>query len=631
VPRNRMMASCCFVLLVLTIPASFAQAADPSESLLPATTKGFISITNMDQLSEQWGKTQLGKLVNDPVMKPFADDLRRQLADRLWNLRRRLGLTLADLSGVPGGELSVAVVALAEEQTAVVILVDVTDHEEEAQALLRKVAKNMADEGAKGTATKVSGAPALRFVLPKTGKDKDQPPQQTIYVLKDNLLVGSDDLDVIEGVLARLADSGDDALADVPAFRAVMDRCQKDAGESTPQVRWFLEPFGYGRTIRAARLERDPARGKTLLEQLEATGFTAVQGVGGFVDFAVDRYDLVHRTAIYAPKPYEKSMKMLVFPNTADSKPPSWVPRDVATYTTFDCDALNAFDNFGPLFDEMAAEGEEGVWIDDVLPSLKTDPKGPQIDLREELFAQLDNRAIVITDYELPITTASERLLIAVKTKDAKAVAKALEKTMKNDEEIRRRVFERHVIWEVIPKEKVEVQKVELEAPPLGTEPEEEEDEQKASLLPNAAVTVAQGWLMIASHYDFLIKVLRPVDERLALERSIDYLIVEDAINRSGPGDTCLRGFSRTDEEYRPTYELMRQGKMPESETILGRILNAILVPDQKGAVRKSQIDASKAPDFEFVRHHLGRAGLSATSEDDGWFLKGFTLGKEAE
>ena len=55
-------------------------------------------------------------------------------------------------------------------------------------------------------------------------------------------------------------------------------------------------------------------------------------------------------------------MKMAVLPNGTDFTPQPWVPRDIATYTTFYFDILNAFDNFGPLFDELFGQGEEGVW-----------------------------------------------------------------------------------------------------------------------------------------------------------------------------------------------------------------------------------------------------------------------------
>jgi len=629
--RRNWTRACWVALLVLTIQADLALAVDTSETLLPATTKGFVSITNVDQLSEQWDKTQLGQLSKDPVMKPFADDLRRQAADRLWDLRRRLGASLDDLDGLAGGGASVGLIQRAEGGSAVALLVDVTDHPEEAQAFLKKVSQNMAEQKAKQTSIEVRGVPATLFELPKAeDAAEDEPPPQTIYVLKGDLLAGADDLDVIKGILGRVAGDAGDTLAELPAFRAIMDRCQKDAGDEVPQVRWFIEPFGYSKAAREDTPEKERPRGRTLLDQLEAAGFSAIQAVGGFVDVAVDRYELVHRTAVYAPKPHEKSMKMMVFPNTARSSPPAWIPRDVATYTVLYCDLLNAFDNFGPLFEQMAADGVEGIWLD-TLEGLKTDEDGPQIDYREELFQHLDTELIAVTDYELPITTTSERLLYALKVKDVDAVKKALEKTQSVNEEARRREFQGHVIWETVLREKAKVQKVQLDLPPLGFGREDEGLEETAPPpLPNMALSVAHGYLLIASHYDFLVRMLEPIDERETLGRSIDFRIVDTLLQRLAPEQNCVRGFSRTDEEYRPTYELLRQGKMPESESMLGRALNDLLGPDPD-TTRKQEIDASKAPDFDFVRRHLGPAGTFAVSEEDGWFFKGIMVSKEAE
>ena len=95
-------------------------------------------------------------------------------------------------------------------------------------------------------------------------------------------------------------------------------------------------------------------------------------------------------------------------------------------------------------------------------------------------------------------------------------------------------------------------------------------------------------------------------------------------------GDLCLRSFSRTDEEFRPTYELLRHGKMPESETLLGRILNQLLTDDDV-ELREQRFDGSKLPPFELVRRYFGPAGFTIATENDGWFLVGAMLRKDAE
>ena len=54
-----------------------------------------------------------------------------------------------------------------------------------------------------------------------------------------------------------------------------------------------------------------------------------------------------------------------------------------------------------------------------------------------------------------------------------------------------------------------------------------------------------------------------------------------DELRQVGDSEISFRFFSRTDEEYRPTYELIRQGRMPEAESLFGKLLNRMLAEDE--------------------------------------------------
>jgi len=151
-------------------------------------------------------------------------------------------------------------------------------------------------------------------------------------------------------------------------------------------------------------------------------------------------------------------------------------------------------------------------------------------------------------------------------------------------------------------------------------------EEERTPLFPNASVTVANGYLLVASHYQYLLKFLDSPQQPEPLSEALDYTIVDTLIRQLCGEEGCLRVFYRADRMYRPTYELLRQGKMPESETLFGRLLNTLLVSEEEGQLRKQQIDGSKLPEFEIVRRHLGPVGLFGRTEEDGWFIKGFML-----
>jgi len=646
--------------------ALFAQSTPLSESLLPNTTQGFFAISNMDTLSEHWHKTQLGHLLADPAMEPFSKDLRRQFEERWSTIHDRLGLTLEDLKEVPGREVSIGLIAPAPGKAALAIIVDVTGKLDKAQEMLDQVTKRQLERGAKRRELQLEGQPKpiICFDLPEPEEEKEaaksrlsgstdaeEKPtdptadltRQAFYLLTGNLLLVSDNLEVFSGILARLnGEQSDTSLAAHKPFQIVMERCRKDYGAGPAQMRWFVHPLGYAETARAATPEHRRRKGKSILEVMRNQGLDAVQGMGGLVDFASENCELVHRTAIYAPPPYEKSMKMAVLPNEEDFTPQPWVPRDIATYTTLYFDILNAFDNFGSLFDELFGMGEEGVWEETKL-SLKEDPNGPQVDLREELIQHLGRRVTMLTDYQLPITTSSERLLFAIEVSDARSVAVAVEKLFRNDPTVRRREIAGQVIWEMVVEEGPppgvpeitfgDVPAISPAHPPKRNKPheEEEEEEERKPLLPHAAVTIWSNHLLIASHIDFLLKVIAPAKNNDALKDDVDFRLVEEEIEKVAPQEKCLRFFSRTDEEYRPTYELIRQNKMPESETMLARLLNVLFGEGKKGVVRTQRIDGSQLPEYQIVRRYLGPAGMQVTSEPEGWFLKGFTLSKEAE
>ncbi|HUT09890.1 MAG TPA: hypothetical protein VMY42_05305 [Thermoguttaceae bacterium] len=348
---------------LVNMGAVSAEKVPRSEELLPDTTTGFIAVADMETLRKHWNDTQIGQLMADPVMKPFAEDLQAELRKRLAAADVRLGLKAEDLENVLGGEIAAAVVRLGPEQAAAAVLLDVTGHLPQAETLLEKVGADLIKRGAKRSEQQAAGNTIVRFEIPAPANVPDAEPQNAYYCLSGNLLAASDDPDVIVEILARAAKKQDGSLADSPGYLAVKQRCEKDNGGAMPQIRWFIHPLGYVEAIRAATPENERRRGKSVVELLENQGFEAIQGVGGFVDFMAEDCELVHRTFVYAPPPHEMAMKMLKFPAGQvdadgqlvpnDLAPQDWVSRDIATYTTVYCDLLNAFDNFGPLFDEV--------------------------------------------------------------------------------------------------------------------------------------------------------------------------------------------------------------------------------------------------------------------------------------
>ncbi len=312
------------------------------------------------------------------------------------------------------------------------------------------------------------------------------------------------------------------------------------------------------------------------------------------------------------------------------------------------------------------------------MDSIQNDPDGPKVALQRDVIENLGRRFTVMTDYQLPITVKSERLLFAIEIDTKKnnqpeqIIAGCIERMMKNDESKQRVEHKGIVIWNTVEKKTelnndlanlditVEGSNTNINLQPAAyqvprarpgvsrTRPGQKKplknEEQQEKMMPNSAVAVAHGHLYIASNIDILIKVLDHASQVKAqqgaglinvarpspsLDSSADLLSVLVEMEQGfGVKDIAMRNFSRTDEEYRPTYELMRNGEMPKSETMFGKLLNGMLNDGKNNGTRQQKLDCSKLPAFEVTRRYLGPAGSFMTVEKDGWVITGFTLRK---
>ncbi len=626
--------------------STFAQATPPSESLLPSTTKGYLSVPDVQLLGERWDETQLGQLAKDPIMKPFADDLRAQIQGKLSGTRLRLGLSMEDLKGIYGGELSIAVVQPQNDATqhATALIVDVTGHLDQVQETLAKVRGNLLDQGAKERASKLDGVDVTVFTLPK--KREDSPTVEPHYALHQDTLIVTDHAALCEQILQRLnGKQVGEVLADHFVFNATFERCARDSGDVAPHIRWFVEPFGYGMAARVAAGGRQ-RKGPDLLRILPAQGFDAIRGIGGYVYFATGAEEIVHRTMVYAPpvdgeQGYRLAARMLEFPNNDVHDPQDFVPRDLGSYFTFNWKMKEAFEHSKTLVNALLGGDKDGDLMEDIIDGLAMDKDGPQVDLRKDLVAHFAERASMITDCRRPITPESERLLVAVELTNPEAVRATIDKAFDTDPDAEKREFEGHVIWEIIKESApADVEELQIEGDGFGAfDPFAEQqvpdlpaqNNNQENILPNSAITVAHGHLIVATHVDSIVEMLqRPLGTEL-LRDAADYQLINSALAKIGAGSSSFRFFARTDETYRPTYELIRQGKMPESKTVLGRVLNQLLGPDEKGILREQEIDGTKMPEFDAVRRYLGPSGMYVHSEPDGWFMAGCLISKELQ
>jgi len=658
---------------LLVVAAAPLYAGKASETLLPDSTKGYLSIPDWSRLEADFNATQLGELANDEVMRPFVEDLKRQIRESGSRRLEKLGVTFEDLKAIVGGEIALAMIQPNANDAAALALVDVTGHQREARELLDRMANNLTKQGGKRVRTATDSSVAV-FELPR--REGERQARQTASFLRGNLLCIGDDVRVVEDILRATTTDRKDSLSTLPAFREAMARCASANAESEkqPHIRWFLEPFGYAECMRIVDPPKEIPK-PDLLKALRKQGFAAIRGLGGHVTFATERHELAHRTMIYAPPApqqdskggdkYTLAARMLDFPNSENLSVQSWIPRDLATYSTWNWQIQAAFEASKTLVDELWAEPGDEI-LQSILDDLRDAKDGPRVDIEKDLVGKLGTRVTLITDYQAPIGPKSERWVAGVETSDAKTVAMALEKSMKNEPNVRRRTIDGFTVWEITEQQAAVTESLLIEVPgggvrhadlvveelePVAFQPgkarakrksrAKRPQKQQQRAIQNVALTVAYDHLFVASHLDLLERVLKHAGAQQGdsaatkgaateqLASAVDYQRVLEEMNALGAESIAARLFSRTDEASRINYELLRTNEMPKSQSIMGKLLNELLGDGKPGTVRRARLDGRKLPPYDAVRRYLGPAGTIIKTEKDGWFVTGFMLNKE--
>ena len=645
------VAAAVHVSLAVAAGATLAAGFPASETIFPATTRAWISISDFRGLQERFDASPYGQLIADPAMKSFIDHLREQVSKNGKQRLAKLGLTLEDLEKVPGGELAAGAIEIEGGRLATLVLVDTTGHEAEAKELVERISGRLLEQ--KAVKVTVPNAPPQLTVyeLPADPNDvrSEGPARQrrvAFALASQALLVGDDALQVGQA-LSVLAQGRKDNLTTLEAYGAIKEQCASQVPATAAPIRWFVDPLKFAVAYRTSNPPREKRKGPDYVAILGRQGFYAVKAVGGVIVLDDGLHDLRHHTLIhapplegrkaFAPDRYKLAARMLQFPNTARLDPPTWVPRDVSSWVTMQWDMKTAFASAESLVDDVI--GEKGVF-EDVIASLKEDPDGPQIDIENDLVGCLGTRVSIISDHTMPIDVDSERLVIAIETHNPEQVAKTVAKSMSTDPDMRKVEFDGHVIWELIDRTDA-IPKMEIETPGFVSAHADSEADSEAKghrgrlrnreekLLPHSAVTIAHGHLLLASHRDFLERVLATSETDGTLSDTGDYGVVTEELSRLFPGETALRSFGRGDETIRPAYEMLRRGEMPKSKSLMGQLLNVVLGDGKEGSIREQRIDGSTLPEFDVIQRYLGAAGVGMETVPEGWYIAGVALPRE--
>lgn len=594
------------VISTWNFPVSSLVRAD--ERLFPPETQLYVVVRDLEQLLNKFEATEVGEMFYSEPMQAFRQDISRQLDER-GTTKYRLGLSWDEIVELSQGELAFAYVHREPDSPVLAMVIDVKGKSERTQEVLANAAALLSEQGYTKRTVDHEGREITVFDPPDREPNQDQLERLTTkaFLRVDDSLIACESERLAAFIAGRIgAVDVDDSLAGTPAFKAVQTRCAEGDPEIEADVRWFVNPFGLIQASRedSPRLADKDQPQKDYLSIYREEGFDAIRAVAGRVQLRHEPFDLVHRMFIYAPKPYEKAMRMVELPNVDDLVPNPWRVEGGATVMLVNADLLQAFDHFGSLADKIIGDGEDGFWAD-LLDSWENDKYGPQINLRSELFEKLSGRMFGVTQYMRPITVDSERMLYLIQAEDAEQVTSALNKLMDGDPAVSTEQVADTAVYRVFKDEAQEGD-------------------------PMMVVSSANGLLMAATHADIIEQLLRR-EQSSPLPESGRFQALDQRLQAlASAKESSLYIVTQLEDQVEPYYQLFRTNQLAElrSLTMASSMIKELLTATNlEGPTQR--FDGSALPEFDTIKEALGMFGSIGVSESDGWFLTGGLLGNQ--
>ena len=612
-----------------------------------------MSIPSIVRLQESFDTTQFGLLAKDKAIEPFIESLKSQFSDWAAEKNVRLGVKIENLDEIYSGEICLAgiVPSIAGQEIergshGLVLLVDVSGREDKATNVLAEVNRRLVEKGAVQTKVDINGASVTLSTVEKGKRLRSS--QTTLQTIYDGWLLASDNEKIFRDVIFRLATTKPDALkpdalAAQPAFKTVAERT--DFGPDESQLKWFVDPFGYIQLAQAlADDEKDTREHRDdWAKILKGQGFDVLKGAGGQLGFMLDDHEVLHRTFIYAPqtnlakKEQERVFGLFDFTNKSGKTvtPSDWVPNNLSAFFVGKWDFSSALENVGFLYDAFL---DDPGAFERVLQDFKNDPD-MQLNIRK-LIGQLDSEWTILSATAKPIDGNSERVAIAFKLKadaDGDFVLDSVRRAIGNGRATKINLGGKTVIEvdsETSDAEDEIPDDLDIFDDPLEGEglDDEEPEEEVFTLFDKKYFGVEHGHLIVANHKDYMKQVLAN-KQKQKLADMTDYGRVDAALQKLVDNKIfSARQFGRLDKALEANYELLRQGKMEQSTTVLAKIVNQIFKSGSQDAKENStelkRLDGKELPaDYaKAIAPYLGIMGWAMEVEEGGWRISGCVL-----
>lgn len=612
---------------------SFESRCPPASTLLPTDTMAYLRIRNTTDMKAGFSRSTLGKMLDDPSMRPFVSDTYQTISQVLEEFATQVGLSLDELLSIPQGQVAIAVIPSAPPEESKEGK-QTNDEEETDEDIARRMQQQRREQnGFSGVFIIETGmgndsAAAMKKVLAQIGdlatKNQFVQGEEKIgshsvttwraprgrgpvveWFERDGVFVIGVGRRAAADVLTRWHDTdapenrkvaaekaqivtGSEILSSNPDFGAVMTRSVSAEAE-TPQITFFANPFAI-----AQKIIRRSSSSFFILPIVEELGIEKIRGIGGSVFRGGDIVEgIVHLHVVIDPP--RDGFFGVVRPEPVEPTPPEWVPADATSYLTAHWDIATAADNLAKIVNRFAGENAFERFTEDRIQGRL------DVSLKDDLLANLTGRYVGVRRYQPPAAWNATARMDALQVRDVDQARQMLDK-------IRTKLPATEMRPETIGDVQVYFMPPSRELPDTLRRVER-------------SVMLLDDYLVVSDSREIVqLAIQARAGSKSRLIDDPDYALLLSELGAKLAGEApFFLSFNRDADSYRVLYELAASPKLAEA---FGRRSENNPVAQKFGDLLRRQ----KLPKFDELRKYFNVSGSFAYDEAEGLHFGMMTL-----
>ncbi len=609
------------VILLLTATCGSAVAERPSAmKLFPEETVVFVRLKNAHEFGEKFQETSLGRMIQDPQLKPFVDSLYGKAGDLYaQHAQEKVGINWEDLKNLPKGEVAFGVIAQDRRRPALLLIVDQGDEVSVADKLVDKVLDYAEKNGEEFSTEKIDDV-EITVV-----RDKNRQNRMFGVFERDNTIVASTDANVLKNVLwhwdhagesapnavaaekpAEPADGGDKpdkpkeefvptrTLAENTRFATIVKECRRQQ-DPPPHLLFFADPISLARNI-----GRQNGGMQMALAMMPMLGIDGLSGLGGAITYATNEYDNLTQIHVLLENPRSGILQLPAF-ESGDTTPQTFVPKAIESYIAWNLNLRTTYDRAMALAERFGGKEAADRFVKDKL----SDKLG--IDAPTQIIDNMKGRFSWMIGYDRPARVQGRQQVLAAELKDEKAGADALKTVVEKYPELfEEKHFGKVTYYAILPGRLKDLPPEERPANPF--------------------VAITDGYLFIGTSDQIFEQCIAAQDGTAdRLVDSDDYQRATAVLGRETAGKTpVLFSTTRFEETIRQWYDVLTSPKTRDQlEEHKGK--NPIL------AALAETLEQNKLPPFDVLLPYFAPSGGILYDTENGYHGISFQLRNSAE